>query len=137
MKVFFDTNVLVAVFATRGLCADLLAHVLLEHELIVGEVVLRELRENLRRKIKLPKKTIDEIEALLRTSTVVSKARKHLNLRITDPDDEWIVASAVAGDADVFVTGDAAILAVAKRSPIPIVKPRGLWNLLRNTEPSR
>ena len=35
MKVFFDTNVLIAAFATRGLCADLFAHVLLEHELIV------------------------------------------------------------------------------------------------------
>jgi putative PIN family toxin of toxin-antitoxin system len=137
LKVFSDTNVLVAAFATRGLCADLLSHVLLEHELIVGEVVLRELREKLRKKIKLPKKSIDEIEAMLRTSTVVPKAREHLNLRITDPDDEWIVASAVAGGADVLVTGDAAVLAVAKRSPIAILNPRGLWNLLRSTDPSR
>ena len=47
MKVFFDTNVLIAAFATRGLCSDLFVHVLLEHELIVGEVVLDELREKL------------------------------------------------------------------------------------------
>ena len=44
MKVCFDTNVVLAAFATRGLCADLFAHVLLEHELLVGETVIRELR---------------------------------------------------------------------------------------------
>jgi hypothetical protein len=38
LKVFFDTNVLIAAFATRGLCADLVLHVLLEHELVVAEL---------------------------------------------------------------------------------------------------
>lgn len=137
MKVFFDTNVLVAAFATRGLCADLFAHVLLEHELIVGEVVLDELRETLRTKIKLPKKSIDEIERLLREATVVAKPRKHLGLKISDPDDEWVVASAVAGAADVLVTGDAAVLGIAARSPLKITNPRGFWDLLRGTKRRR
>ena len=110
MKVFFDANVLMAAFATRGLCADLFAHVLLEHELIVGEIVLDELRETLRTRITLPKKSIDEIEGLVREATVVEKPRKHHGLKITDPDDEWVVASAVAGAADVLVTGDAAVV---------------------------
>ena len=57
---------LIAAFATRGLCADLLTHVLLEHELLVGEFVLRELRTKLRTKLKLPRQTIDAIETLLR-----------------------------------------------------------------------
>jgi len=138
VRVFFDTNVLIAAFATRGLCADLFAHVLLEHELVVGEVVLDELREKLRTKIKLPKKAIDEIEALLREGIVIEKPKKHLGLKITDPDDEWVVASAVAGAADVLVTGDSAVLKVASRAPVKIINPRGFWDLLRGTErPSR
>lgn len=137
MKVFFDTNVLIAAFATRGLCADLFAHVLLEHDLVVGEVVLGELRTKLRTKLKLPKKTIDEIEAQLRDSVVVKTPAKHLGLRISDPDDEWVVASALAGGADVLVTGDAAILKLGKRAPLPILSPRGLWELLRGPEPRR
>jgi putative PIN family toxin of toxin-antitoxin system len=134
VKVFFDTNVLVSAFATRGLCADLFAHVLLEHDLIVGEVVLAELRTKLRQKIKLPKQTIDEIEALLREATVVARPRKHLGLGIGDPDDEWVVASAVAGGAEVMVTGDAAVLEVSPPASLRIVSPRSLWELLRGTE---
>jgi putative PIN family toxin of toxin-antitoxin system len=135
--VFFDTNVPLAAFATRGLCADLFAHVLLEHDLLVGEVVIRELRSTLRSKVKLPRKTIDEIEALLHDQVIVPTPEEHLGLGIADPDDEWIVAEAMAGDADVLVTGDAALHKLGKRAPLRIATPRGLWELLRDAEPGR
>ena len=134
MKVFFDTNVLLAAFATRGLCADLFAHVLLEHQLLVGEVVLGELRRTLRTKVKLPGKTIDEIETLLRDQVVVRTPAEHLSLDITDPDDEWVVAEALAGEAEVLVTGDAALRRLGKRAPLPTVSPRELWERLRSRE---
>lgn len=137
MKVYFDTNVVFAAFATRGLCADLFAHVLLEHELMVGETVIRELRSKLRIKLKLSKNAIDEIEALLRDQVVVSSPKEHLGLKISDADDEWIVAEAMAGEAEVLVTGDAALQKLGKRAPLPIVSPRGLWDILRSTEPRR
>lgn len=133
MRIFFDTNVLFAAFATRGVCADLFAHVLLEHELIVGEVVIVELREKLRHKLRFPSASWHELESMLREHEVVPTPSEHLGLLISDPDDEWIVASAVAGHADVLVTGDAAVLAVGDRSPIRIVSPRGLWEILRGT----
>lgn len=137
MKVFFDTNVVLAAFATRGLCADLFAHILLEHELLVGETVIRELRTKLRVKLKLSRKDIDDIEALLRDQTVVETPIQHLHIGIPDPDDEWIVAEASAGAADVLVTGDAALQKAAKRSPLPVVSPRELWELLRRATPGR
>lgn len=130
MRVFADTNVLVSAFATRGLCADLFEILVLEHELIVGEIVLRELRRVLRRRIGVLAHTAAEIEALMRTHTVVPKPRRHLKLGIRDPEDEWIVASAVAAGADLLVTGDADLLSL-KKPPIRVVTPRGLWDLLR------
>jgi putative PIN family toxin of toxin-antitoxin system len=137
VRVFFDTNVVLAAFATRGLCADLFAQVLLEHELMVGETVIRELRSKLRSKLKLSKNAIDEIEALLRDQTVVKTPTEHLSLGISDPDDEWIVAEAMAGEADILVTGDATLQTLAKRAPLPIVPPRGLWERLRGAELGR
>ena len=137
MRIFFDTNVLVSAFATRGLCADLFSHVLVEHELIVGEVVLVELRRALRDRIKLPRALIDEIDDLLRDAVLVPKPKVYLKLGIPDPDDEWIVASAVAGKADVLVTGDSALLEAARSLPLPVVNPRGLWDRLRASKPRR
>jgi putative PIN family toxin of toxin-antitoxin system len=110
----------------------LFAHVLVEHEVMVGEVVLTELRAKLRERFKVPGDTIEEIEALLRGATVVPRPAKHLNLGIRDADDEWVVAAAVAGGADALVTGDADVLAIADRAPLRIVNPRALWELLRS-----
>lgn len=131
MKIFLDTNVLVSAFATRGLCADLFRVFLGEHELVVGEVVLAALRRVLRERIKLPRAMIGEIVGLLREHTVVAKPRRHLGLGLADRDDEWVVASAVAGGADLLVTGDAELLAASDRAPVAITSPRGLWEILR------
>ena len=132
MRVFLDTNVLVAAFATRGLCADVVRLVLAEHDLITGEVVLVELSDVLTRRLKLPSSTVAAILALLRAQEVVPKPVKPLELPIRDPDDRWVLASAVNGKADVLVTGDEDLLAVAAHAPVRIVNPRGLWEQLRS-----
>jgi putative PIN family toxin of toxin-antitoxin system len=130
VRVFLDTNVLVAAFATRGLCADVTRVVLAEHQLITAEVVLVELRQVLGRRIKLPVATIDDIVALLRDQEVVPKPGRPSKVPVRDPDDRWILASATAGRADVLVTGDQDLLDVAEKAPVPILTPRGFWTLL-------
>ena len=132
MRVFLDTNVLVAAFATRGLCADVLRIVLTEHDLITGEVVLGELRDVLAKRLKLPPGTVADIMALLRAQEVVPKPTSPSSLPIRDPDDRWVLASAVAGGADVLVTGDQDLLAIAAQAPLPILNPRGLWDRVRS-----
>ena len=133
MRVFLDTNVLVAAFATRGLCADVLRIVLAEHDLITGEVVLGELRDVLAKRLKLPPSTVADIMALLRAQEVVPKPDNPSSMPIRDPDDRWILASAVAGGADVLVTGDQDLLAIAAQAPLTILNPRGLWDRVRSS----
>lgn len=133
MRVFLDTNVLVAAFATRGLCADVTRVVLAEHQLITGEVVLTELREVLVRRIKLSVAIVDDIVALLRDQEVVPKPKTPSDVPVRDPDDRWILASATAGRADVLVTGDQDLLDVADKAPLSILNPRGFWDLLSKT----
>ena len=130
MRVFLDTNVLVAAVATRGLCADVMRVVLAEHQLITGEVVLSELRKALSRRIKLPTATVEDILALLREREVVPKPRTPSEVPIRDPDDRWILASAMAGRADVLVTGDRDFLDIAGKAPLPVLDPRAFWDLL-------
>ncbi len=132
MRVFFDTNVLVSAFLARGLCADLFRLVLSEHTLVSSEVVLAEMRDVLSRKGRLPQQQIDAIEALLRDQPIAPRPASILELSLVDADDEWVLASAVLAEADLFVTGDQGVLACTT-PPLPLLTPRGCWEQLRGT----
>lgn len=131
MRVCLDTNVLVAAFATRGLCADVLRTVLAEHDLVIGEVILAELRRVLATKFKVPAERMDSIEAVFAPFPCISKPAAPGLASIRDPADRWVFATAVAGQADVLVTGDQDLLAIREESPLLIVEPRAFWDLLR------
>jgi len=135
VRVALDTNVLVSAVATRGLCADLFNLVLAEHELIVGETVLTELKRVLRERIRVPGKIIDEYDALLRQEGVVVKAAEPLSVKIRDKTDLPVLSEAVAGNAEVLVTGDRDLLEVTEQLPLQILTPRGLWDRLRQDAP--
>jgi uncharacterized protein len=130
VKFALDTNVLVSAFATRGLCSDILNLVLAEHELILGVTVLAESQRVLRQKMRVPAETTRELIAFLRRQAVVAGKATALPLAIRDASDAPVLAEAVAGGAEVLVTGDQDLLAVAGQSPIRILTPRGLWLLL-------
>lgn len=55
-------------------------------------------------------------------------------LPLRDPDDAWVLASALAGGAELLVTGDKARLSVAELAPLPIVDPRGCQDRLRQAQ---
>ena len=131
MKIFLDTNVLVSAYTARGICADLLRYILAEHELLTGEVNLLELRRVLKDRFQAPVEIIETIGAELRDETIIPKPTKPSPIPIRDPDDRWVLASAVDGQADLLVTGDQDLLTIADQAPLAIVDPRGCWDRLR------
>ena len=132
MRVFLDTNVLVSGFATRGLCADVIRLVLAEHQVIIADVVLNELKRVLKNKIHLPGEQIQEILAFLESQTVQPKPISPSPIPVRDEDDQWVLASALAAKADVLVTGDKDLLDVADEvRNLTITDPRGFWNLAK------
>lgn len=131
MRVCLDTNVLVAALATRGLCADVFRTVLAEHDLVIGEVILDELRRTLKQKLKLPEDRVAAVEAVLSAFDAVPKPAKPSPINVRDPADRWILATAVAGRADVLVTGDQDLLVLGADAPVPVLDPRAFWELLR------
>jgi len=88
-------------------------------------------RRILRVKMRVPARQIDEVEHLLREQTAVPVPAKPLDIVLRDPDDTWILASAVAGSADVLVTGDKDLLSLEDSAPLPILDPRGFWEVAR------
>jgi putative PIN family toxin of toxin-antitoxin system len=129
VRVFLDTNVLASALATRGLCTDLFELVLQGHELLVSEPVLRELERVLPGKLGLSKSVTDGFTSLLRAEALLITA-EHPFPTLPDPDDEAIIASALAGKADVFVTGDKALLELQRIEKLPVMSPRQFWGLL-------
>lgn len=133
MRIFLDTNVLISAYTARGLCAELLELILTEpgYDLLTGEVNLTELRSVLRRRrFRVRVSLIDAIERELRDQTIVAKPPRASDLPKRDPADRWVLASAIAGQADLLVTGDKDLLDVADQSSLPIVTPRKCWEQL-------
>lgn len=132
MRVFLDTNVLVSAFATRGLSADVFRLVLAEHELIVGEIVVEEVRRVLGEKIGLPGRAVEEALALLEEHRVVPTAGTDPGVEVSDPPDARVLATALVAEGDVLVTGDRDLLSVSERvEEMRILDPRGFWEELR------
>lgn len=132
MRVSLDTNVLVSAFTTRGICADVLAVVLAEHQLVLGERVLAELKRVLRKKMGMPAEEVTEAEAFLRQEAAVVSKGSELLAEVRDPDDAEVLAQAIEGLADVLVTGDRDLLDVTDALPVEILSPRGFWEKLHH-----
>ena len=130
MRIYLDTNVIVSALATRGLCADLFQIVLAEHDLVVGETVLAELRSVLTRKLPLPEATIDALDAFLRRQATMVPTGGELPTERLDAADAAVVAEAAAGAAKVLVTGDQDLLK-PPNLPVRTISPRQLWDLFR------
>jgi putative PIN family toxin of toxin-antitoxin system len=131
VKIFLDTNVLVSAYATRGICVDLMRHILREHTLLTGEVNLIELRQVLTDKFRAPTTTVRALEAELRVHTIVPTPAVLFDVMVRDPDDLLVLSAAHRGGADLLVTGDEDLLCVAAQAPLPVVSPRGCWERLR------
>ena len=137
MRVFFDSNVLVSAFATRGLCADVLRLALAEHEVVTGEAVIAETCKALAQRIGLAEPLVAEVEHFLRSQNVAAEPAELPDVSIRDQQDLHMLASAIAGRAEVFVTGDRDFLEASREIPIRVVTPRGFWELLRQRKRGR
>ena len=109
MKVFHDTNVLASALTTRGLCAELFEVVLQSHELQISDPLHKELERILPDKLGQTKSITRGFISLLRTEGYLI-TDGHPAPSLPGPDDESIVASALAGGAKVFITGDKVLL---------------------------
>lgn len=130
MRVVLDTNVIVAAFAARGLCAEVFEVCIEKHSLIVSDYILAEVKEKLAQKIHLPQPYISEIITYLKNiAEIVNPAPIDSNV-CRDSNDADIIGTAVGGGADLLITGDGDLLVLEEFMGVEIVTPRGFWERL-------
>jgi len=134
VRVFLDTNVLASSIATRGLCSELLESIIHDHELLTCQAVLLELERVLVGKFRLPEPVVGGFLGLLKAEGRVVELRKNPSVLIKDADDIPILACAIGGGAEVFVTGDKALLDLGQIDHLPILSPRRFWLQLAGLE---
>jgi putative PIN family toxin of toxin-antitoxin system len=130
LRIFFDTNVLASGLMGHGLCRDLLGRALVEHIVLLGAPVREELHRVLTSKFRVPADLWRLLEMKLDELEQALPANDPLNAPVPDPDDVPILACALAGKADVFVTGDKALLDLGEVMGMPIFSPRQFWQKL-------
>jgi putative PIN family toxin of toxin-antitoxin system len=130
LRIFFDTNVLASALMGHGLCHDLLNRALIGHTVLLGTPVHEELHRILTSKFHVPAELWRELDLKLREFEQAPSVTTSLDTPIPDPDDVPILACAISTKADVFVTGDKALLDLRKIEHMPILSPRQLWQRL-------
>jgi putative PIN family toxin of toxin-antitoxin system len=134
MKIVLDANVVIAAFASRGLCESILELCLHNHEIILSEELLEEILGNLQRKIKLPINIVEDIGELLREHANMFRPVSLAADVCRDPDDVKILGLAVSANVDCIVTGDKDLLILKKFQGISILTPRSFSNMLHRAK---
>jgi putative PIN family toxin of toxin-antitoxin system len=131
MKLVLDSNVIIAAFATRGLCSSLFEYCLESHEVVLSEPIIMEVTGNLRKKIKLPRNIVIQIESYLRGACTIIKPAEVDSSICRDRSDLLILGTAKAGKAKYIVSGDKDLLILKEYLDIVIRDPRDFWQAVK------
>lgn len=127
MRVFFDTNVILAAFLAEGACKVLFRHVT-DGTItgVVSEQVLDEVARNLKKLVKITPERRSAVLETVRLSFEVVPTPATAPRLSRDEDDDTILAAARAS-SDLLVTGDKDLLRIARsRAKLEILQPADL-----------
>ncbi len=127
MKILFDTNVIFAGFATRGLAQAVFELCLGKHTIIISESILSELSSHLKKKLKMPQEKVRLIIDYLRESCLLGEEASIKKSACRDKKDIHILGLAEKMRPDFIVTGDMDLLVLKKYRTTSIVNPREFW----------
>lgn len=131
MRIVLDTNVLLAGFATYGLCQALLAVCFREHEVVRCDHILDELAEHIRRKFKATPQQVQFVVSVLRANSELVVPAPVPAADFADRDDRPVLGAAVAGCAQCIVTGDRKLIALASYQSVSNLPPRAFYEVIR------
>lgn len=123
MRLVLDTNVLLAAVAAPGLCRELVRKHLHAHEIGCSPALLEEFADKLRSPFGFEPAEVPLFVAYRQRVTLV--AAPPLPSPVSrDPDDDLVLATALAAGAEVIITGDKDLLVLKSHQGIQILSPR-------------
>ena len=132
MRVVFDTNVLYSALAAKGFCEEVVDEAVAECDIVWSDPLNQELESLLTRLYKIGPATRVALAAYVDLCEFVEP--DPLGQRVCrDEDDDVVLATALAGKADVIVTGDEDLLVIKKFRGIEILSPRKFLERLDRT----
>ena len=131
MRVILDSNVIIASFATRGLCHSIFELCLDRNEVIMSSFLIDEIKVAFLKKIRIPEVVIEEIVKLLSENSTSFDVDHFTQSVCRDPDDARVLALAEISHADFIISGDEDLLILKKYGSTSIVTPRQFWELSR------
>ena len=129
MTVVTDTNVFVAALVAKGLCHEVVVRALGSSTVVTSPALLDELEHTLRAKFTLGPAATAFLEQLRLRVLLVEPTPLETPVS-RDADDDVVLATAVAANATVIVTGDLDLLVLRSYSGIDIVTPRDFLSRL-------
>jgi len=131
VRVVLDTNVIVAAFAARGLCAEVFEVCITGHNLVASEFILDEIRRSLLKKVRLPRHVVREVIEYLRDAAEIVEPDPIDSSVCKDKDDLPVIGTATKGNVSCIITGDTDLLSLKNYTGIDIISPREFWERLR------
>ena len=129
MRLVIDTNVLIAAFISHGVCNELLEHCVLNHDVVLSKFILDELKEKLTGKFRFSTRKSNGVVNLLKSRCSLAATPALPSPVSRDPDDDSIIATAIAGSCGCIVTGDKDLLDLKQVGDISIVSPNRFWQI--------
>ena len=136
-RVVLDTNVLISAFLSRsGIPNQILRQVGQSYRLFIGKAILEETERvlhepNIRKRVKLTEGDIQDFLNSLRAAAFVIENMPSLRVIEDDPDDDAILACALAAQADYLVSGDMHLRRLKSYKGIQIVSPSEFHTILQ------
>lgn len=130
MRLVLDTNVVISAFMAQGVPYELMQIVLRKHiSIYTSDELLDELKVVLNRKkiasklMQLQRHPDEIIRKFERISSVIAAPPPYPQIA-RDPNDDMVLACAIAAQANAIVTGDNDLLVLKQHHRIQILRPR-------------
>lgn len=127
MRLVLDTNVLIAAFISHGVCNELFEHCVLNHEVVLSKFIFDELKGKLIGKFKFSAREASGVVRLVKSRSTVVTTLPLTPTICRDPDDDNIIATAMAGRCTCIITGDKDLLDLKRVNGIQVLSPGSFW----------